>query len=190
VNVEDCRGDGSSDPGGDYPEPDLIEVVAGQSYGCGRFETGEVHCWGFNSNLYGYSDSPEGLFKTIAASDYTVHVSCEITHSDELNCWGTDLYGTYATMPAGTYIDVAVSHSTICALTAEGSAVCSYEESFGEVAAPPVEFINIDVEAFGDGWLPGTTRRGSTSDRLRLKAYSIAPVVARVGPQLRVQFPP
>src|SRR5690349_16551837 len=94
--------------------PQLIDVVAGLSFGCALSSDGSVHCWGANdkgqlgigtmdSASHGVTRLPGDLrFRSLRAGFNTV---CGVTQQDDAFCWGA---GDWAQLGNGRYGHSAV----------------------------------------------------------------------------------
>ena len=124
-----------------------IEITTGGYHSCVTLETGDVNCWGRNSEyqVYEGSDDPsspvsssfnfEDPIKITAGYQHT----CSISHDGDINCWGWNAQGQigagieqYSFMPAASpniglgrsAVEIAAGYAHTCAILDDGSVSC------------------------------------------------------------------
>jgi hypothetical protein len=120
------------------PEVTILEgpspiITSGEEHSCALSVTGEIDCWGSDSNGQ-VSGVPSA--SSIAVSAGGTH-TCAISPEKEINCWGSDLFGQVTEAPSGTFVALAAGRDHHCALSTEGTIDCWGENDVGQVSATP-----------------------------------------------------
>ena len=116
------------------PEGSYTAVSAGGYHTCAIRESGEIACWGDNSE--GQADAPEGSF--IAVSAGASHNCAIRENSGEIACWGANPYPYRSSdAPAGRFIAVSAGGSHTCAIRENGEITCWGSNSVGQATPPP-----------------------------------------------------
>ena len=113
---------------------DWAEVVAGDLFTCGRFQTSHhVACWGFNAfgQLGDGTTNPHTMptivpgISTAAQLAASTHSVCMRNTAGQVRCWGEG-YGNSPVTIAGISdaTEIAMGGDRACALRATGTIVC------------------------------------------------------------------
>ena len=113
------------------PNPDpVVGLSAGDGHTCAVRKSGELVCWGENTN--GKTDVPQnGAYLTVTAGAYH---TCALRESGEVECWGSNDQGQ-TDAPPGKYRSVAAGLWHSCAITESGELDC-WGEEFGPDTLP------------------------------------------------------
>jgi alpha-tubulin suppressor-like RCC1 family protein len=133
----------------------IVAITAGGSHGCALTSSGEVKCWGWNSNgqLGNQSDTDSSVpVKIIGLSSGVISLSagdmhtCALTSDGGVKCWGYNHFGelgdgtsTASNVPvdvnglSGQVIAISLGSSYTCALITGGGAKCWGENEFGKL---------------------------------------------------------
>jgi hypothetical protein len=146
------KGKKAHEPAGVY-----AAVASHWEHVCAVDRDGALSCWQLRD---GDSDVvrgvPEGQFTSAA-----VHVdyACALTVDGRVRCWGTDAFGSGASEPSGTYVQLEIWGGLTCALRNDGDAIC-WGLGTGMGPSPdstPAPFTRIDL---ADGGLWGLDDSG------------------------------
>ncbi len=150
------------------------QISAGMEHVCGVRGDETLACWGSNSN--GESTPPEGAFLSVAAG---TNLSCGVTTAQEVVCVGG--FGPEYIPPAGSYQQVSLGMTHVCAIETETGALNCWGEgfhgalegipegAFTQVSAGQGYSCAIDTEAAVHCWGMDTMGRASPPDGIRLK---------------------
>lgn len=139
----------------------IVEVVPGPSHTCARSSTGQVYCWGDNSNgqlgdgtTTGPRLTPGPVAGMSDAADLVLGdgFTCVRRVSGQVWCWGQNIYGELGSgatttiprpMPGAVVglsdaVEVAAGGSHACARRATGQIVCWGENGVGQLGATTV----------------------------------------------------
>ena len=134
VSEDDGGGDSVADDGG--PAPVVVQVAAGGTHTCARYDDGAVYCWGDDEVLAGGGTTGATPVR-IAGLDAVQltcggQFACALPRGGGASCWGQIQFGTtlaaptaIAGFPAGaalTEIDGGQNHA--CARGATGPVYC------------------------------------------------------------------
>lgn len=132
-------------------------IVTGSNQTCALTETGEVYCWGAESNI-GSNFNSDGYVGTPQRVEGELHFvelyagflnTCGLTAEGDAYCWGGNTVGELGDgtrvdrrSPVKVQIDqtfVSLSHRPTCGLTAQGQAYCWGGNYGGQVGRPPFD---------------------------------------------------
>ena len=130
----------------DAPEGSFIAVSVGNAHTCAIRASGELACWGSNTNhdrydsdldIYGVyvgqDEPPPGSFTAVSAGDWH---NCAIRASGDLACWGDNEFGQ-TDAPTGSYIAVSAGSLHACAIRASDGAIrCWGANDYGQTDVP------------------------------------------------------
>ena len=97
----------------------FVAVSAGWGYTCGLRVSGEIECWGRDSD--GQLDAPTGPFSAVSAgSSHT----CGVRESGEVECWGDNGYGQ---------LDAPAGRFSVANASWDGPFTCAIRAASGEI---------------------------------------------------------
>jgi alpha-tubulin suppressor-like RCC1 family protein len=133
----------------------IVAITAGGSHSCALTSSGEVKCWGWNSNgqLGNQSDTDSSVpVNIIGFSSGVISLSagdmhtCALTSDGGVKCWGYNHFGqlgdgttTASNVPvdvnglSGQVLAISLGSSYTCALIAGGGVKCWGENEFGKL---------------------------------------------------------
>lgn len=122
----------------------FTQVVAGEMYHCGITTAGELSCWESYGLHVNWNTLPYDTFSKVAVGH--AH-ACALRKSDgSARCWGSL---DQATVPAGSFVELAAAADTTCALDAAGTIHCwGQDYRMGGVAPPPGTFKKLSASPF------------------------------------------
>lgn len=129
----------------DPPDGTYRSVDVGVLEACAVPVDGDLECWDwgpYNKSLF--DERPAGRYVALSVDD----TLCALHRTGGISCWAGD--GSHEELriddaPAGTYLDVATSHSRACGLTADLAVVCWGEYEGQTVDAPTGTFSSLSV---------------------------------------------
>lgn len=155
------------------PSPEWVDLSAGGYHTCAIHGDGTLGCWGDpGENDSGQADPAPGQFREIATQQF---VTCGVTDTFAIDCWGTALYEYGAGEPTGPITGIDVGFDHVCALGPEGVPVCwggcyyhqcdtdgeAYEQiDAGYYATCAVPVGGGDVRCWGDYFVDAPPPRG------------------------------
>jgi alpha-tubulin suppressor-like RCC1 family protein len=163
----------------------VAELSAGGLHACAVLTSGQVRCWGGND--YGelgngasgtYSVKPQVVctsttsctaLSDVAQVSAGTSVTCAVSNTGTLSCWGSNLYGrlgkgmaqadTTVAVQVGTgYKKVVVGSSHVCAITATNGLRCWGYNGHGELgdSSKTTRYTPVDVSGLSAGVLDVT----------------------------------
>ena len=117
----------------------FTSVSAGSNHTCGIRDTGEVVCWGRNSE--GQSVPPSGAFTSVSAGSY---YTCGIRDNGEVECWGSDYHGQ-SMPPTGTFTSVSAGFNHTCGIRDTGEVACWGDNDRGQSVPPTGAFTSVSA---------------------------------------------
>lgn len=129
-------GDGHMDPA---PDGTFVSVDTGNVHHCAVSTDGSLVCWG--ANTAGQTSPPAEAFAASASLGSAADgpVSCGVTVTGAVTCWGTEAE-RIVERQEGSFTQLAMSATHLCALTAAGELQCWTEPGAGNEygqASPP-----------------------------------------------------
>jgi alpha-tubulin suppressor-like RCC1 family protein len=133
---------------------DAVQVSAGTGHACALRVTGQVLCWGLNSEgqLTGdstFSTVPIVALEGATSLDVAASTSCAVMQDGSVRCWGRNANGQVgdgttgivrraptAVLGVNTATAVAVGLNHTCALLTDGTAGCWGKNASGELGRP------------------------------------------------------
>ena len=141
----------------------LQTLSAGDNHSCGIRKDGTAVCWG--DSVAGATIAPEDERFTMI--DVNVLQSCGLKTDKSIRCWGdgTNIGGETIKPPQGSYLDIALGHSQMCAIDTAGETSCwwtappkerkkdtatdillDFGLDQGSIKPPPGDFTNIQAD--------------------------------------------
>ena len=112
------------------------QISAGGRHTCMVTGSGEVACWGSNSdangNESGQARPPAGQFVQVSAGGFH---TCGLRPDGLIECWGSNEHGQ-RNAPRGHFVQVAAGALHTCALSTSGSVVCWGANDRGQTDVP------------------------------------------------------
>ena len=116
----------------------FTSVSAGPSHTCGIRDTGEVECWGEDTD--GQSRPPTGTFTSLStasvASSHMGNYTCGIRDTGTVECWGSDRQGA-AMPPPGAFTSVSAGYEHACGIRDTGTVECWGNNDQGQLSLTP-----------------------------------------------------
>ena len=109
----------------------FLGIASGAWYSCALEVTGEVTCWG-NDTDGQVSTTPERSFASIEGGSFHV---CGVTTSGSVECWGANSDGQ-SSPPSGSFESVSAGAYHTCGVTSSGSIECWGRDEDGESSPP------------------------------------------------------
>ena len=119
-----------------------FSLSAGNVHTCAIRESGEIECWGNNSD--GRADAPAGQFSAVSAGG---EHTCGLRETGAVICWGDNYYGE-TDAPAGRFGAVSAGGEHTCGLRETGAVECWGDNYSGQADAPAGRFSAIGAGGF------------------------------------------
>ena len=119
------------------------QISAGSFHTCFVTDSGEVLCWGWNTdadgNEVGQASPPSGAFTQVSAGG--LH-TCGLRPDGLIACWGSNEHGQ-STPPSGRFVQVAAGLWHTCGITTDGAVVCWGINDRGQTDVPDLSGVTI-----------------------------------------------